>query len=127
MATEEFLSSLSKAALERAAASLGVSAGQRAKDTRAALIKHAADTTFVHPAAQFAPSENQLAAHQKPAVSYDEDDLGDDGDSTDDDTGATAAALNRSTELEDEDPAGDEDFDDENRHLDADPHSSTYL
>ncbi len=127
MATEEFLSSLSKAALERAAASLGVPAGQRAKDTRAALIKHAAGTTFVHPAAQFIPSENQLAAHQKPAVSYDENDLGDDVDTEDDDTGATAASLKGSTELDDEDPSGDEDFDDENRHLDADPHSSAYL
>jgi hypothetical protein len=29
--------------------------------------------------------------------------------------------------MEDEDPAGDEDFEDENRHLDADPHSSAYL
>jgi len=103
MATEDFLSSLSKTALERAAAGLGVPAGQRAKDTRAALIKHAAGTTFVLPAAQFAPSENELAAHQKPAVSYDEDDLGDDGDSTDDDIGVHAASLNRSTELEDED------------------------
>ena len=103
MATEDFLSSLSKAVLERAAAGLGVPAGQRAKDTRAALIKHAAGTTFVLPAAQFAPSENELAAHQKPAVSYDEEDLGDDGNSTDDDIGVHAASLNRSTELEDED------------------------
>jgi len=127
MATEEFLSSLSKTALERAASSLGVPAGQRAKDTRAALIKHTAGTTFVLPAAQFAPSENQLAAHQKAAESYDEDGVGDDGDLEDDNTCAPAASLNGSTELDDEDSADDEESEDENRHLDSDPHSSAYL
>ena len=54
MATEEFLPCLSKAALERAAASIGAVPGQRAKDTRAAIIKHTVNTTFVLPAAHFA-------------------------------------------------------------------------
>jgi len=126
MATEEFLPCLSKAALERAAASIGVVPGQRAKDTRAAIIKHTANSTFVLPAAHFTPDQHELAAHQAPGASYDGDE-GDDGHPVDDDAGSPAPSLNGSTEMEDEDPAGDEDFEDENRHLDADPHSSAYL
>jgi ParB/RepB/Spo0J family partition protein len=126
MATEEFLPCLSKAALERAAASVGVVPGQRAKDTLAAIIKHTANSTFVLPAAHFTPDQHELAAHQAPGASYDGDE-GDDGHPVDDDAGSPASSLNDSTEMEDEDPAGDEDFEDENRHLDADPHSSAYL
>ena len=44
-----------------------------------------------------------------------------------DETGSPAPSLNDSTEMEDEVPAGGEDFEDENRHLDADRHSSAYL
>jgi ParB family transcriptional regulator, chromosome partitioning protein len=73
MASEEFLSCLSKSALERAAASIGVTPGQRAKDTRAAIIKETAGTTFVLPAARFAPDENELAGHQEPIRSWEED------------------------------------------------------
>ena len=123
MATEEFLPCLSKAALERAAASIGAVPGQRAKDTRAAIIKHTVNTTFVLPAARFVPDENELTTHQAAVSSYD----GDDGDTAEDDTGSPTRSLNGSTEMEDEDPAGDEDFEDENRHLDADRHSSAYL
>jgi len=61
MATEEFLSCLSKAALEKAAAGLGVPPSPRAKETRAALIEQAGSGHFVHPGAQFAPSEAELA------------------------------------------------------------------
>jgi ParB/RepB/Spo0J family partition protein len=123
MATEEFLPCLSKAALERAAASIGAVPGQRAKDTRAAIIKHTVNTTFVLPAARFVPDENELTTHQARVSSYD----GDDGDPMDDDTGSPTRWLNGSTEMEDEDPARDQDFEDENRHLDADRHSSAYL
>ena len=123
MATEEFLPCLSKAVLERAAASIGAVPGQRAKDTRAAIIKHTVNTTFVLPAARFVPDENELTTHQAAVSSYD----GDDGDPVDDDTGSPTRSLNGSTEMQDEDPARDEDFEDENRHLDADRHSSAYL
>jgi len=61
MATEEFLSCLSKAALEKAAASLGIPPSPRAKETRAALVEQAGSGHFVHPGAQFAPSEAELA------------------------------------------------------------------
>ena len=106
MATEEFLSCLSKTALERAAASLGVPAGQRAKDTRAALIKQAAGNTFVLPAARFAPEEHELAAHQEPILSCDDD--------TDDDHDIGEGHASNNDEdatLEDEQSQGDDDLD----------------
>ncbi|HXW72598.1 MAG TPA: ParB/RepB/Spo0J family partition protein [Methylocella sp.] len=73
MATEEFLSCLSKPAIEAAAKSLGVVLGQRARDTRAAIIKETAGTAFVLPAARFAPDEHELAAHQELIRSWDGD------------------------------------------------------
>jgi len=73
MATEEFLSSISKPALEATALSLGIAPGQRARDTRAAIIKETAGTAFILPAARFAPDADELAAHQEPLRSWDED------------------------------------------------------
>ncbi|WOJ91721.1 ParB/RepB/Spo0J family partition protein (plasmid) [Methylocapsa polymorpha] len=73
MAKEEILSCLSKAGIERAAASLGVPPKPRAKDTRAALIEQVGEGTFVLPEACFAPKQDELSAHQAPIVSYDDD------------------------------------------------------
>ncbi len=70
MATEEFLSCLSKTAIEKAAASLSVLPRQRAKETRAALIEQVGKGTFVLPAALFAPTESELAKHHKPPNRY---------------------------------------------------------
>jgi len=54
MATAEFLTCLSKDAINRAATSVGVLPRERAKDTRAAVIAHFKDGgTFVFPSAQF--------------------------------------------------------------------------
>jgi hypothetical protein len=61
MASEEFLSCLSKPAIETAASSLGVLARPCAKDTRAELIKAAAGGSFVLPAARFALSADEVA------------------------------------------------------------------
>jgi hypothetical protein len=69
MATEEFLSCLSKAGLEKAAAAEGVRIGSRAKDTRAALIKRFETGVYVHPAALFRLSEEEIA-EAKEAASY---------------------------------------------------------
>jgi hypothetical protein len=78
MATEEFLSCLSKAALEKAAASLGVPPSPRAKETRAALIEHAGTGHFVHPGAHFAPTEAELATFRsRHAAVIDDDELED--------------------------------------------------
>ncbi|MBV8522179.1 MAG: plasmid partitioning protein, partial [Acetobacteraceae bacterium] len=61
MATEEFLSCLSKPALERAAGAENVPPRQTAKTTRAAMIEQLGIRTYIHPAARFAPNENELA------------------------------------------------------------------
>src|SRR5579875_1336276 len=61
MATEEFLSCLSKAGVEKAAAAEGVRIGARAKDTRAALIERFANGAYVYPTALFRPTEQEIA------------------------------------------------------------------
>ena len=53
MATEEFLSCLSKAGIEKAASGTNVLPRQRAKDTRAALIAQVGDGRYLLPAARF--------------------------------------------------------------------------
>ncbi len=64
MATEAFLSCLSRGALEQAAAAAGVRVEVRAKDTRARMVTHFRDGTFVYPGALFrlTPEEQQAAA-----------------------------------------------------------------
>lgn len=68
MATEEFLPCLSKAALERAASAKGVQPGQRAKDTRAALIERFQGGRFIYPDARFAPTDAELRARRDPGT-----------------------------------------------------------
>ena len=53
MATEEFLSCLSRGALETVAKAEGVNIAPRAKDTRARMVTRFKDGTFVYPAALF--------------------------------------------------------------------------
>jgi hypothetical protein len=53
MATEDFLSCLSRGALEAAARTEGVNIAPRAKDTRARLVTRFKDGTFVWPGALF--------------------------------------------------------------------------
>ena len=80
MATEEFLTCLSKAALEKAATAEGVKTGSRAKDTRANLIARFKDGTYVHPSALFAPTPDEIAEARRHASDWDagvgEDDAG---------------------------------------------------
>ena len=72
MATEEFLSCLSKAALEKAPAAEGVKIGSRGKDTRANLIERFKDGTYVHPSALFAPTPDEIADARRNASYWDE-------------------------------------------------------
>jgi len=67
MATEEFLSCLSRGALEKAAAAESVRVEVRAKDTRARMVTHFKDGTFVYPGALFrlTPEEVAMAAEQR--------------------------------------------------------------
>jgi ParB family transcriptional regulator, chromosome partitioning protein len=61
MATEAFLSCLSKAALERVAAAEDVRVGARAKDTRAQMVERFKNGSYVYPGAVFKPSDADLA------------------------------------------------------------------
>ena len=65
MATEEFLSCLSKTALNSAAGTTDVAPCDRAKDTRAAMIRAFRDRTWHYPEARFALQPDELAAQQR--------------------------------------------------------------
>jgi ParB family transcriptional regulator, chromosome partitioning protein len=60
MATEEFLSCLSRGALETVAKAEGVNIAPRAKDTRARMVIRFKDGTFVYPAALFRVRQEEL-------------------------------------------------------------------
>jgi len=72
MATEAFLSCLSKAALEKAAVAEGVKIGSRGKDTRANLIERFKEGVYVHPSALFAPTPAEIAEARRHASDWDE-------------------------------------------------------
>jgi hypothetical protein len=67
MATDEFLSCLSRGALEKAAGAEGVRVEVRAKDTRARMVGRFTDGTFVYPGALFrlVPEEQAAAAERR--------------------------------------------------------------
>ena len=86
MATEEFLSCLSKAAIGKAAAAEGVRVEARAKDTRARLIERFKDGVYVYPAALFQLTQAEIddarqtaARRDVPGRSWDSDDDTTDG------------------------------------------------
>ena len=62
MATEEFLSCLSRGALETVARAESVNIAPRAKDTRARMITRFKEGTFVYPGALFRLTPEELAA-----------------------------------------------------------------
>ena len=93
MATEDFLSCLSRTAIEAACKDTSVLPRQRVKDTRAALVQHYAENRFVHPAALFAPAPEKVAAWT------------DKHGRAEDDEESGADALNESDEAEDVQPA----------------------
>lgn len=80
MGTEEFLSCLSRPALEAACKDTPVLPRQRVKDTRAALVAHFAENHFVHSSALFGPDAEKLANWLKKnePVAEDQDDGDDD-------------------------------------------------
>lgn len=67
MATEEFLSCLSKPALEKAATAEGVTVGARGKDTRANLIERFKGGIYVYPSALFALTPDEVAEAKRHA------------------------------------------------------------
>ena len=77
MGTEEFLSCLSRPALEGSCMDTPVLPRARVKDTRAALVEHFKEGHFVHPAALFAPDAASLTEWlAKHAVTEVDDDDG---------------------------------------------------
>ncbi len=75
MATEDFLSCLSRGALETAARTENVNIAPRAKDTRARMVTRFNDGTFVYPGAHFllTPEEQEAAAaheHRRSATGW---------------------------------------------------------
>lgn len=61
MGTEDFLSCLSRPALEASCKDTPVLPRQRVKDTRAALVEHFKEGHFVHSSARFAPDATKLS------------------------------------------------------------------
>jgi ParB family chromosome partitioning protein len=61
MATEEFLACLSRAALERSAATEGVRVEVRVKDTRARMVERFKDGTWIYPSSRFTASAEAIA------------------------------------------------------------------
>ncbi|MCW8060500.1 ParB N-terminal domain-containing protein [Agrobacterium tumefaciens] len=61
MGTEDFLSCLSRQALEASCKDMSVLPRQKVKDTRAALVEHFKEGRFVHQSALFAPEQEKLA------------------------------------------------------------------
>lgn len=80
MGTEEFLSCLSRPALEASCKDTSVLPRQKVKDTRAALVEHFAEGRFVHAAALFEPNAIKLANWLK-----DNEPVAEDHDEGDDD------------------------------------------
>lgn len=63
MGSEEFLTSLSRQALESVAKDAGVEPGARVRETRSALVTHfESDANLVHPSARFAPEPTEVHA-----------------------------------------------------------------
>lgn len=90
MATEDFLSCLSRQALEREAAANGLRVEARVKDTRANMVSHFAEATWVYPGATFALTQEQIDAIEtggKTSGAEDNLDGGDDAPSEEGDDG----------------------------------------
>ena len=119
MATEEFLSCLSKTAIERVGSSLNVLPRQRVKDTRAAVVAEAASSTYIHPAALFALSQSEIAHHSEAPRDYSwgYGDTDDASDETTEEADGAPGAEDDSLEPEPDDDLNNLNSD-ENAHLD---------
>ena len=82
MATEEFLSCLSRGALETVARAEGVNIAPRAKDTRARMVTRFKDGAFVYPGALFrlTPEEQEAAERPRSRTGWVSPLTGDDGE-----------------------------------------------
>ncbi|RWB58712.1 MAG: plasmid partitioning protein [Mesorhizobium sp.] len=74
MGSEEFLSCLSRSALEASCKDTPVLPRQKVKDTRAALVEHFREGRLIHPAALFAPDRAKLSSWLTSKAATGEDD-----------------------------------------------------
>ena len=116
MATSEFLSCLSKPAMQATASANGVAPRNTGKETRAAMIAQVGQGRFVHPAALFPPTAQELRARRQPSSLVAGEDT--DGDGAPDGPGASE------DEMDGEDAAGF-DADDEPSAGDLPPPGAT--
>ncbi len=109
MATQEFLSCLSKQAMESTASANKVLPRNTGKETRAALIAHVGEGSFVHPTALFAPTGKELEARRSPSSLIDDgdEDLGDDPQVSGQDADDTGVGVAGSEPDDDETNGGD--------------------
>jgi hypothetical protein len=70
MATDEFLSCLSRQALEKAATTEGVRPEVRVRDARGRFIERFTDTRYVYPGALFQVTPEEIAAAATPSPSH---------------------------------------------------------
>jgi ParB/RepB/Spo0J family partition protein len=103
MGTEDFLSCLSRPALEASCVGTAVLPRARVKDTRAALVEAFKEGSFVHPTALFAPDPTEISAWAaRHAVADDEDaDPEASDDSTEHDAPGAGADDGKLSEAED--------------------------
>lgn len=113
MATEEFLSCLSRGALEKIAVAESVNVAPRAKDTRARLVTRFKDGVFVYPGALFrlTPEEQEAATGPRRRPGWVSPITGDEGEGGDDDWSERQAG--------DEGDAGDSGFEDDQDEREA--------
>ena len=114
MGTEDFLSCLSRSALEASCKETPVLPRQKVKDTRTALVEHFKESRFVHPSALFGPDQAKLASWLRKNERVDQPE----GDGTPDDQDEFdgEAVAEPGHDYVDEDPAPpphDEDVTDE--------------
>ena len=108
MGTEDFLSCLSRTALEAACKDTPVLPRPRVKDTRAELVKHFSDGRFVHQSALFAPSTDKVIAWVGRYSAADPDELDQTSEASDDRDGKDTAAVAEDLAVDDgfDEPAG---------------------
>jgi hypothetical protein len=111
MATEDFLSCLSRGALETVAKTEGINIAPRAKDTRARMVTRFKDGTFVYPGALFRLTPEELAASAEQRhgrsgwVNPVTGDDGEDGEGGEDDGSDLESGDDSDAGIDNDDPA----------------------
>lgn len=108
--TDEFLSCLSRQALEQVADGAGVPGRIKVKDTRQALVEHFAEGRLVHPAAGLAPTPGEVSAwiSRYTSAVAENDEIADEGGVLPDLPNEDGATADDADVSPDEEPEGEE-------------------